>query len=464
MSSRIDQRINDPDNQQLAGTTVTVAEIAARVDQLSYLSEGLNGPNTFSVESAAYGYIERHKRLVVPEDVRQWIKDNKTSWEQNDEPAQTSIVSLYSIMYWNFARLLNGGYTRDNALFVAAFRTRLIYTGYLYASKDERCVTIDEVDFSTVNRCHHAAAMDTIKAYQDAHNAATTDEAKIQAYVQHGNSEKFKRFINLATTAENGEMMKFLALASNQYAAATYLVFRQHGHHYTPELDKKYNILWKATTLAQSPRSPGNEVIHRDAVHSFGMRALHDKFFYFLGQNKLAETFVDRADVAPAGTAMIATCYAAVNLMRSLPIWRDIYAQYKDQIDKLEAQAKSLKNAKDAMQYHKNARLFGYTRVQLNTDIAQSLSPIAVGFIQSLGDEADLSHQKTLNKRAQQNPLMTNLTYGVIRTVMLRISKSGEMSYAMGTNHAAKTKKGKQAAQITSAEEEVEEEIEEMAE
>jgi len=446
--TRPDTQIVDPDNQQLASAPMTTAEVHARVEHLSYLAEGLNGPNTFSVESAAYGYIERFKRLIVPEDLRTWIQANKSSWEKDGTHQPVSIISLYSIMYWNFARLLNGGYTKDNALFVAAYRTRLIFAGYLYESKADRCVTIDEVDFSKVNRCHHAAAYETVAAYKKAIDSGLDDEETFAAYLEHGPNEKFKRFLALATSAENTEMMRFLALASNQYAAATYLVFRQHGHHYTPELDKKLNILWKATTLAQSAKYPGNEIIHRDAIHSFGMKSLHDKFYFYAEREKLAETFIDRSDVAPAGTAMIATCYAAINLMRSLPIWNDVYSQYKAQIDTLEQQAGWLKDGKKAIAYHKNARLFGEARIILNTDVAQALSPIAVGFINSLGDEADLSHQKTLNKRAQQNPLMTSLTYGIIRTVMNRIAKSGEMSRAIKPAPTVSTGKAQEETRV----------------
>lgn len=441
MSSRADAEIAAPVDQNLANTALTSAEVDAKLDAISYLSEGLNGPNTFSVESAAYGYIERHKRLVVPEDLRAWVRANKESWESNDSAAPISSVALFSFMYWNYARLCQGGYPSNNALFVAAYRTRLLYMGYLYETKELRSVTIDEVDYTAKNRSHHHVELETNKEYAKVAQKANSAEEELKAYLDLGSNDKFKRFLGMVLSTENADVLKFLALASNQFAAATYLVFRQHGHHYTPDLDRKLNVLWKATTIEQSPKYPGNEAVHRDAVHSFGMKALHDKFFYCLSKGKLAETFVDRSDVAPAGTAMIATCWATINLMRSLPIWAGVYAQYKEQIDTLEDQARKLKSAEEAIKYHKNAKLFGVNRFTMNTEVAQALAPIAMGFIQSLGDEADLAQQKTLTKRAQQNPLMTSLTYGVIRTVVNRISKSGEIAQVVGSKKTPKAPK-----------------------
>lgn len=451
-----DTKIREATEAQISPSSISIQELKNKVAHLNYLAEGLNGPNTFSVESAAYGYIERHKRLIIPEDLRAWIGQNKISWEDKDQAASVPLISLFSIAYWNFSRLLAGGYSKDNAMFVAVYRTRLIYMGYLYASKEDRCVTIDEVDYTTAIRDHHTVAYETEAKYKQAADAAKSQEAEVAAYLEFGTNEKFKRFISALVSDEYAEMNRFLTLASNQYAAMTYLVFRQHGHHYTTELDKKLNTLWKATTLEQSPKYPGNEAVHRDAIHSFGMKALHDKFYYFLEKGKLAETFIDRQDVAPAGTAIIATCYASITLMRSLPIWSGIYAQYKEQIDKLEEQAKKLKDAKGAIKYHKNARLFGHHRFTLDTEIAQALAPVAVGFIQSLGDEADLSQQKTLNKRAQQNPLMVNLTFGVIRTVLRRIAKSGEIAPAISGE-----RKQIEAPKVQSRVEEEEEEEEE---
>jgi len=221
---------------------------------------------------------------------------------------------------------------------------------------------------------------------------------------------------------------KHLAFSAQQYAAMTYLVFRQHGHHYKTEFDNKYNVLWRATTIDSSPMYPGNEIVHRNAIHSFGVKALHLKFYQNINLSKLADTFVDRQDVAPAGTAVVATCNAAIELMKALPVWTQMYGAYKVQIDELSIQAKKLKNAEQAIRYHKNARLFGVQRYQLDLEIAQSLAPIAKGFIESLGPEADLSRQKALDKRAQQNPLVAALVSSVINKVTRAIARSGDIN------------------------------------
>jgi len=432
----------------------TVEELNNITQKIDLLAEGINGPNTFSTESAAYGYIARHLRLVVPVAMREKIT-RLTINSYTEEPAPDrflNVVDQLCLMYWNFVRMHRAGVNRDIAFFIAAYRTRLIYLGYLYTTRDDRSVTIDEVDFTALARDFHGTAYVTARervaaigipgeegyqaevtgrrasAYATAFNLANNNQERIQAYVEHGLDENFKRFIRLAMSEEYADIIKHVVLAAQQFAASTYLVFRQLGHHYKTEFDLKYNILWKATTLEKHAKYPGNEAIHRWAIHSFGVKALHDKFYHSLKLEKLADTFKDRQDVAPAGTAVIATCYAAIELMKGLPVWSQMYAAYKVQIDALEKQAKVLKEGEKAIRFHKNARLFGETRYVMETETAQALAPIAKGFITALGDEADLSKQKALDKRAQQNPLMVQVINNAIIRITRSIARTGDMS------------------------------------
>jgi len=446
--------------------------IPALAERVLVLSEAINGPNQFSTEAAAYGYIERHLRVVVPNAMRNMVAMVTRDSYRNDPEPETFInpIQNLTIMFWNFVRLVNGGVNRDHAFFVAAYRARLIYLGYLYPDKATRAVTIDEVDYWDGAIDFHSAearvprraiaavgregaegyipAQAAVEGneYGTAFNLATNDSERIQAYYEHGRNEKFKRFLSFALTDDNSAILKHIAFSAQQYAAMTYLVFRQHGHHYKTDFDSKYNVLWRATTIDSSPKYPGNEMIHRNAIHSFGVKALHMKFFQNIANSRLAETFVDRQDVAPAGTAVVATCHAAIELMRALPVWNQMYAAYKEQIDGLAVQARKLKDAQRAIRYHKNARLFGEQKYTLNAEVAQSLAPIAKGFIESLGPDADLSRQKALDKRAQQNPLIASLVESVINKVVSSIAKSGDINaFTKKIDKATDEKKGRKA-------------------
>jgi len=465
---------------------MSVQDAGRLIENTLVAYEGVNGPNQFSTESAAYGYIARHLRVVIPRNLYDLLRGlTRDSFTDNPMPGNfINPVQNLTIMYWNFVRLVNGGVNREQAFFVAAYRARLIYLGYLYPDRADRAVTIDEVDFWEGATDFHSAEADFPiraiaeqgergtpgyrpavaqregNAYGRAYNAAADDNERIAAYYAHGNDQKFKRFISYAMTEANLAVLKHISFSAQQYAAMTYLVFRQHGHHYKTDFDAKYNVLWKATTIDSSPRYPGNEMIHRNAIHSFGVKILHQKFFQNINNQKLAETFVDRQDVAPAGTAVIATCHAAIELMKALPIWDQMYMAYKPQIDALAVQAKKLKDAARAIRYHKNARLFGEQRFELNAEVAHALAPIAKGFIESLGPEADLSKQKALDKRAQQNPLIASLVASVIDKVTRQIARSGDISAFTKGEMKKKVEAAGTGATITEVEEEEEEEEE----
>jgi len=334
-----------------------------------------------------------------------------------------------SIVLCNYVRLRRTNLSEDHAMFVAAYRARLVSLGYLLRTKEDRHVTVDEVDFADHAKDYHGVDYVAIGDYKNAIDAATSDDDVLQAYLEHGSSVGLKKFIVYALSKP--QIFQFLTLAATQLAASTYLVFRQMGHHYKSELEAKYNNLWRATTLETPNFLPSNQVIHRVAIHSFGMYALHEKFFELREKRMLAETYMDRADVTPCGVAIINTCWASISLIKSLPIWNSLYGAYKSQIDHLESQAALLKNAKDAIKYHKNARLFGVTRAQLDPTSAYAMAPVAKGFLEAMDETADIKRQKTLDKRANQNPVAVRLVQEVIAGVLNRVVESSDLMKAL---------------------------------
>jgi hypothetical protein len=418
-------------------------EISSHLERLSWLAEGVNGPSTFNKEAAAYGYIEKKYRICAPIEFKELLSQDDVGKPSEHFRA----IHAYTFMYWNYIRLVKGNVPRSDAFFIAAYRTRLVELGYLIADKKGRAVTVDEVDFTDKLIHFHKqeyaedAEGNPANDYTQAFHDADEPENEVEAYIKHGKNAQFKAFLRYAFTEEQSSVLKHITFCAQQYAAQTYLVFRQLGHHYKPEYEQKYNILWRATTIEQHKSFPGNEAIHRLAVHSFGMKCFHRMFYRNLRADRLAETFADRSDVAPAGAAIVATCWASISLMQSLPIWNDMYNAYGAQIDKLRKQAETLKLAdgEDAIKYHKNARLFGVQRYTLDIELAATLAPIAKGFIESLGDTADLARQKTLDKRANQNPLMVALVSRIITKVTRAVATSGDFS-AIAASQAATVK------------------------
>lgn len=245
--------------------TAPAAEQLAACNKLELLYEGVNGPNTFSVESAAYGYIERHYRVCIPLSMRSRVVTTYENMQKIDGEPGINFIQQLVIAFHNYARLVRGNVPKQAAFFMAMYRARLIYLGYLVPDKAGRAVTVDEVDFSDrITDFHNSAwraaqpATETsaerpASAYTTAWSLARTNAQTVQAYIAHGTNDAFKRFLSFCLMEEQASVIKHITLCAEQYAAGTYLVFRQHGHHYKPEFETKYNILWKATTLDQHP-------------------------------------------------------------------------------------------------------------------------------------------------------------------------------------------------------------------
>jgi len=402
--------------------------LASALDKLQMLAEPINGPNSFNLETAAYGYITREERIVIPGA----LKDKMP--KSVDDPVNLNSVELASITMYNYLRMKKRNLTDDHALFIALYRARLVSLGYLLREKEDRYVTVDEVDYPRQAKDHHGIEIAKTAAYRTAFEAATKGDDQLMAMLAHGTDDHFKKFIGFL--ASKTDITTYVTMAATQFAACTYLVFRQMGHHYKAELEGKYNVLWKATTLERPNFVPTNSEIHRSAIHSFGVYVLHAKFFKNYDAGLLAETFVERSDVTPCGVAVIKTCWASISLMQSLPIWGSLYKAYKEQMDQLKEQAEMLDNAREAIKYHKNARLFGKTRVYLDPSSAYALAPVAKGFLESMTGEVDIKKQKALDKRASQNPIAVSMIGNVIINIMERITNSGDLARALPSSGA----------------------------
>jgi hypothetical protein len=109
---------------------INPATVANELDKLQMLAEPINGPNSFNLETAAYGYITREERLVIPGALKQKIPS--AIGDQN----QLNVVELYSIMMYNYLRMKKRNLTDDHSVFIACYRSRLIQLGYLLRNKE----------------------------------------------------------------------------------------------------------------------------------------------------------------------------------------------------------------------------------------------------------------------------------------------------------------------------------------
>jgi len=415
------------DDTAVLNTVTPMDDNQARlaIEKLQMLAEPINGPNSFNLETAAYGYIQREERLVIPGSLKSAIPTEFGS------PVNLNVVQLMGIAMYNYVRLRKFNLGEEHALYVALYRARLVSLGYLLRNKEDRKVTVDEVDYPARVLDHHTDDFQKVKEYNAAFQASSDDKDRLYAAFTYTGSAAFKNFLSLVYAKQ--AILENVTLVTTQIAASTYLVFRQMGHHYKPELDTKYKVLWKATTLETPSFMPANTHLHRTAIHSFGVYTLHKMFYRNLDQSLLAETYVDRSDVTPCGVAVINTCWASIKLMQALPIWAGLYAAYAQQIDTLRQQASKLQDAEAAIKYHKNAKLFGVSREYLDPSSAYALAPVAKGFLNSMEEDADIKRQKSLDKRANQNPLAVMLISNVIITVMNKIQNEGNIAKALPT-------------------------------
>jgi len=416
---------------------IDAGRVAEEMEKLKMMAEPINGPNSFNLETAAYGYITREERLVIPA-----AYENKIPLRLGDA-VNLNVVQLMGIAMYNYLRMRQRNQTEEHSMFIALYRARLIKLGYLLRTKEARHVTVDEVDYLKSAKDHYGLAYNNVTDFAAAIDAETTDEGKLTVMFQKSGDATFKKFLSLV--AKHKDILKYVTLVATQLAASTYLVFRQNGHHYKSDLGRKYDILWKATTLDTYNFVPGNEEIHRVAIHSFGVYVLHEKFFENMEAGLLAETYMERSNVTPCGVAIINTCWASIKLMQSLPIWEGLYRAYKFQIDELQAQAALLQDAKEAIKYHKNAKLFGQTRIKLDATAAYALAPVAKGFLMTMPDDTDIKRQKTLDKRANQNPVTVQLITSVIIGVMERIQQIADLARALPSTKVPESRRVEEA-------------------
>lgn len=314
-----------------------------------------NGDDSADPDELAFGYIEPWERLPITADVQAVLRNGDT----------VPITLQMAKDLWQLSReRLTGHQLSDNDVNVLiALRINLIAQGFLYRSKRDRCVLVDEVDVVTVNR---------------------------GAFKQEEFAAWAKRY---------DWVKKFVAVIAGMVA----FVFRNRGHHWTEALDGLYQRVWAACVvkLAADQQLPSWRTISRTGLHAFGVRALEDLWRVRANANKVPRALVIRRDSGPAGAAVITSAAAAIRASASETWFPYFLGKFYGVVLNILGTDELIK--RNPLSYHINARLYGMQKTDIDESLVAPVAPYLQAFIESLPEASPVRQIQALRKRASNN-------------------------------------------------------------
>lgn len=326
----------------------------------------LNGTRGFSEDRAALGTVHRSYFLQLPSGLR--IPDR---YAIGTDPflatypnANDRRFAEARFLWLNMSSMLAAPnpVRRDAAMFGSLLRMNAVKAGVVAGSLESRAVYVDEYTWRDEPL--------TVDGLRDLSAPSATLE-----YV-------------------NQNWLQIVALARH--------LFITRGHHYKPEYTDVIDRTWNATTI-EAPQGvilPGWDFLLSGAIHWIGPRAMMLVCEHAKNGGRLAASFINRYDAAPAGTAPIRTGWAAIESMKMATWWRDFYNLFHREVDALEV-AKN-RTAQLGLQAHVNAKLFDWTwtRTVVSDEPVRPLAPWIMGFLDSLDKDEAIKGQKAIDKRA----------------------------------------------------------------
>jgi len=383
------------------------------------LIEDFNGDHNFDVDKVAFGYVAPNERLYVRASV---LRNCQTGDQDQALVAMTAFESL-AVMYDNYRGLIAAGHSAPKAIRMSILRSRWIKMGCLLQNLVDRKTPVNEVVVVNDN--------EEVPFLIDANTPRLDATGKLMNR-QGLNDGGFLNELN------NTPVDRWVTLASLIWATSAH-VFRVRGHHYKDEYQGLYERTWRGTT-AELPDSVCNwKELGRTAIHPFGVRALERSAAYFASQGKLPENLLLRRNAVPAGSALIGTTYAAMKMFESTPFWNGFYSAYKDSIDALIVDYHALLAL--GISAHQYAGLYGRNRSIIDPINAAVLAPVLVGFIDATPARTAIREQRTMNKHASANPLMTEIMRDWITAAVARVAKETDLSIALTGKSSDESKK-----------------------
>lgn len=393
-----------------------------------------DGPDSFDAAQVAYGYIDSHERLIVP----QYLYDRLPTALPDAKYIMegVGIIHLLPMIAANTMRLKMSQMKESHAVCLATIRARLTVLGYLLKTKEARLMRIDEVDILK------EATEKKISAFTKDVTQCTPDilrDIHTSLVSKHKEGKTLGVLDTLMVTgislyAKYAKEIRMMSYNAETIIAFSYLLFRQLGHHYQIEYEDKYDKLKLASKLDFPVDCPSNAALFRTAVHPFGFRAA--AYLIHLREDCLPGTVKKRLDVAPNGMAILKTTWAAFSALQSFPIANEFYRLYSNQISQLGTLMIEYDNmtSYNQLALHNFARFF-FTEDELkskpegfNVKLAEDLAPIAKGIIDAMGSNTALSKQKVLDKHADNNPLIVQAVTAVITGTLDVINNEASFS------------------------------------
>jgi hypothetical protein len=312
----------------------------------------VKGANSRSLQAPLETFANIQTKLIVTKEVRYWLEQN--DWKVESIP----YMSRLSLIYWNYLELRTITLNHEIALAAASLRVNALVSGYYPEVNNSLRPNESAINFHRTAYDHHLSREVFNSAYLKARDNVTCSKQELRAYMLHGTSKHFKRFLVFLSRDDDAAVAYFMMKYGIQILAAIYLVFREYGNFTSPEANQKYLAILRSIVVSKPETVNSFTFLAHYVGVSIGLPVLHERFTQNLINGRLAATFEIRSQVPPLGTKAILYTAAAehevsqlINLQRS----REVVAA---QIDKLHKQAERIINIAEPMVFHETAGIY----------------------------------------------------------------------------------------------------------
>jgi hypothetical protein len=334
--------------------------IHARFGDLIMAMEDFNGEYVYQSEQAAFGYINDSEKLVLPSDMKQNIGNDMKDLSRL-ALSRANMLKIYTL---NYLRLLNGGLDPVVSAWCSWMRTKCIEDGLLIRDVDKRAVTVDEVIW--------------------------VDDAVATNQIEEALSRLTKPIIAL------------INLSFRAWISMLVIVFHGRGHHWKPELNERYEKLWRACVIESSVQPISWQHLTRTAIHPFGIARPARYFEAWCLTNNIPKALQLRRSAMPAGRAYLGVLKASFDEMRAHTWWQNFYVKFQDQVQLAEQKVIQIKS--ERYRHHYFAKIFGYTGADAaNSDVidqVKTVVPYVQAYINIMATGTPLADQKSVKKLA----------------------------------------------------------------
>jgi hypothetical protein len=334
---------------------------------LGNLLQTYNGTAMLAAGAAEWGFIDQKWYLAIPATMNDdahmpdALTIDQTNWTVDEQR---------TFMKANYKRMIAGGVSQDEALFVTLFRIHIVRRGGIIRMAN-RAVFEDEYSVEP-----HAGAN---------WNAAEND---------------------IPNNQNAPSMARWVKRFGNAIIHAMVYGFITRGHHYKQEMSDLYSRLLESQGVDRNPgfQLPSFETLFRSSLHAFGVKPLVDITLDDKTNNKMmasmAVRFTPHAPVA--GSAHISTLNATLEHMKKEQWYGAFNTKFRVNIERIQAEVATI--ATRPYEFHVSSRIVtGQAKRTISNDATiafNRLSQYALGYIDYLGRKHSLSGQRAVTSKA----------------------------------------------------------------